>query len=149
MFLIIGFITAAFMEYMLHRYYLHQSTHSHITHHHKIFKENYEDPKQKIKDIISNPGYIFASSLLSLVVMIIFIAMNQQSAYWIYIWAVFYLLWLEGVHYLFHSPKKIWIEKTALFQSLKHHHHLHHIHFKVNYGIGSTFFDYILRTKLK
>jgi len=149
MFLIIGFITAAFMEYMLHRYYLHLATHSHITHHHKIFKENYEDPKYKIKDIVSNPGYIFVSSLLALTVTIIFLLMNQPTAFWIYIWAVFYLLWLEGVHYLFHSPKKIWIEKTALFQSLKHHHHLHHIHFKVNYGIGSTFFDYILRTKLK
>ena len=149
MFFIIGIITAAFMEYTLHRYYLHQASHSHITHHHKIFKDKYEDSSYHLKDIASHPSYVFSSSLLSLAVTLIFMTFNQEGAYFIYIWALLYLIWLEVVHYLFHSPKGLKIENLTLFKQLKHHHHLHHIHYKVNYGIGSTFYDYILRTKLK
>lgn len=148
-FLTVGYLSAAFMEYMLHRYYLHLPTHSHTTHHHKIFRYDYEDTSQTAKDIVSAPAYIFASSLLALTLTIFFMVLQPTTAYLIYLSALVYLIGLEYLHFLFHSPKKIWIEKMVLFLLLKEHHHLHHIHFNINYGIGSTLYDYILRTKLK
>lgn len=149
MFLIIGFLTAALMEYLLHRYYLHKPSHSHIVHHHKIFRKKYEDPSQKVKDIMSAPSYIFSSSLLTLITTIVWTIVSTEPAYTIYVYGLIYLIGLEYFHYLFHSPKKIWIEKTTLFQMLKEHHHLHHIHFNSNFGIGSTLFDHLLKTKFK
>ncbi len=147
MFVLLGFISAALLEYLLHRYYLHMTTHVHITKHHKIFRKQYEDPSYGYKDIVSNPGYIIASSLLALVLTIV-LSFYYKNSYIIYVTALVYLIWVEVVHYLFHSPSGYKFENLNIFQLLKEHHHQHHIRFKINYGIGSTFFDHLFRTKL-
>jgi len=146
MFILLGLLSAMVMEYFLHRIYLHNPSHAHITEHHKIFHKNYENPAYGYKDIVSKPAYVFVSSIFALLITII-LSFSFDNAYIIYTSAVLYLLWVEWVHYLFHSPKGSYIEKLTLFQSLKEHHHIHHLEFKINYGIGSSLMDYIFRTK--
>lgn len=145
---ILGYLSAALMEYLLHKIYLHKSTHPHITLHHKIFRYNYEDPNYGVKDIVSKPGYVLASSLLSVILSIVLDPYINNS-YLIFVSGMLYLIWVEYVHYLFHSPRGTLLEKLTLFKMIKEHHRAHHIQFNGNYGIGSTLFDHILRTKLK
>lgn len=146
MFILLGLLSAMLLEYLLHRYYLHQSTHAHLTEHHKIFLEQYENKSYGYKDIVSKPGYVFTSSLLALI-LTISLSFFYQGTYIIYISALVYLVWVEWTHYLFHSPSDSIIESTKVFQLLKEHHHQHHLKFKLNYGIGSTIMDHIFRSK--
>lgn len=145
---ILGYLSAALMEYFLHKIYLHKPNHSHITLHHKIFRHNYEDPNYHVKDIVSKPSYVMASSLLSLVLSVVLYPFIHDS-YLIFVSGMLYLIWVEYVHYLFHSPKGYFLEKLTLFKMIKEHHRVHHTLFNGNYGIGSTLYDHILRTKLK
>lgn len=148
--LILGLLSTALMEYLLHRYYLHKkSGHDHIRIHHKNFKgdESFENSKMNIKDIMSSPGYIFITSSLALILTITLSFSFGLISLWIYISSVVYDLWLEFAHFLFHSPKKTKFETSKFFLLLKEHHRTHHGKLKYNYGIGSTFYDYLFKTK--
>lgn len=147
--MILGIFLAALMEYLLHRIYLHQPKHGHIVEHHKIFLKQFENPQVALKDIASKPAYVFTSSLLALIAALIMMIFNPVYAVIIYVSAIFYLIWVEYSHYLFHSPKGYKLEQFTFFKILKEHHHVHHIKFNVNYGIGSSFMDIVLKTKLK
>lgn len=150
--MIIGYLVTATTEYLLHRYYLHGNTeHSHTTNHHKNFNgaETFENDLMGIKDIASNPTYIFMTSLPAFILTLFLLFSVGFNAFWIYITALVYDFWLENVHYLFHSPRHTKFEKSEMFMQLKEHHRIHHEKYKVNYGIGSTLIDHILRTKLK
>lgn len=148
----IGFIVTAITEYLLHKYYLHgNAEHSHTMNHHTILKgdETFENDQLGIKDIASNPTYIFMTSLPAFIVTLFLLFSVGANAFWIYITALIYDFWLENIHYLFHSPRNTKFEESELFMLLKEHHRAHHEKYKFNYGIGSTIIDHILRTKLK
>jgi sterol desaturase/sphingolipid hydroxylase (fatty acid hydroxylase superfamily) len=126
---------------------LHQKGHSHLLEHHKIFLKQYENSDVSYKEIVSKPGYVLASSLIALILTISLYFVYGISIISLYISALVYLVWVEYVHYLFHSPKGVWLEKIAMFKRIKEHHHIHHTDFIYNYGIGSTFTDYFFFTK--
>lgn len=148
--IITGILMASLMEYMLHKYYLHKSgEHPHIAKHHVLFhgKTTYESQDASYKDIVSNIGYIlFTWSPCGLVAIILF-PINTSYAMAFALSGVLYTVWVEFVHYLFHKPHGWWIEENRLFQNLKEHHRIHHIYFKSNYGIGASFWDYIVKTE--
>lgn len=146
MFFIIGLLSAMIMEYALHRVYLHRRDHPHLVEHHKIFLETFESNNYGFKEIVSHPGYIFISSILTLGITLLWIQYDIRGL-WIYFFGCLYLLWVEWAHYLYHRPKGYRFEKWAFFQMLKEHHHQHHLKFNKNYGIGATFIDHIARTK--
>lgn len=148
--IILGFLSTALMEYLLHRYYLHKKGgHNHIHIHHKNFKgdQSFENNKMNLKDIMSSPGYIFITSSPALILTVLFYFNFGLISLWLYFFSIAYDLWLEFVHYLFHSPKRTKFETSKFFLLLKENHRVHHEKFKYNYGIGSTFYDYIFKTK--
>lgn len=46
-----------------------------------------------------------------------------------------YYLAYEGFHYLMHKPGIPWIERSAPFRFLEHHHRLHHVHMGTNFNV--------------
>lgn len=146
--IIIGYLSAALMEFVLHKRYLHKPTHSHLTIHHHIFRKDYEDPHYRLRDVASKPSYILACASLSFLLSLLLLPFIKNS-YLIFIVAILYLVWVEWVHFLFHCPHGLKIEQLTVFQLLKEHHREHHIHYRFNYGIGSTLMDHLMRTKFK
>jgi hypothetical protein len=46
-----------------------------------------------------------------------------------------YYLAYEGFHYLMHKPSIPWIERSAPFRFIEHHHRLHHVHMGTNFNV--------------
>lgn len=145
-YLFMGYIAGSLMEYLLHRLYLHRPNHSHLKIHHVDFFKTFEDPSASFKGIASKPAYILTSSVLGLVLSLQFMFVDPY-AFIIWPASLLYLLWVEFVHYLFHSPKGLFIERFSIFTRLKSHHHQHHLRITINYGIGSSLIDHIFKTK--
>lgn len=148
--LISAYLLASFTEYMLHRYYLHkESGHPHIIGHHVTFhgKRTYENTDASYKDIVSSGWYILASLLPCLIITAITYQANTLYALIFSSVSGCYLLWVEVSHYLFHKPHKYFIERFTFFKRIKQHHKIHHTYYQTNFGIGSSFWDYLLKTK--
>jgi len=147
---ILGYLASSLVEYMLHKEYLHRDDNMHhITEHHKYYhgQQGYEQPGSAWNDIASSPAYIITNILLymPLAVLAYFVSLPFGSAFATA--AVGYTLWIEISHFWYHSPLKTFIEEISVFKKMKEHHRIHHIHYNKNYGIGSSTWDYILRTK--
>lgn len=148
--LICAYLVASLMEYILHRYYLHkESGHPHITEHHVTFhgKRTYENMDTTYKDIVSNIWYILASWLPCLLVGSAIYRINTLYGVIFTSTGGLYLIWVEVGHYLFHKPHGYFIEGFTLFKDIKEHHKIHHTYYQNNFGIGSSVWDYLLKTK--
>lgn len=147
-----SFMLCSLMEFLLHKFYLHKNNrHPHITKHHVMFygKTTYEHPDSTYKDIMSNAGYIFSSWLPSGLIGFQLYKTTPTLGCLFATTGLLYLLWVEGAHYLFHKPHHFFIENRKFFKALKEHHRLHHIFYQSNFGIGSSVWDLILKTKKK
>jgi len=148
--IISAYLLASLMEYVLHRYYLHkESGHPHITEHHVTFhgRSTYENMDTSYKDIVSNIWYILASWLPCLLISALFYSLNSYYAIIFSLTSAIYLTWVEVGHYLFHKPHDYFIERFSFFKLIKEHHKIHHTYYQSNFGIGSSVWDYLLKTK--
>lgn len=145
-----SFMLCALMEFIMHKFYLHKdSGHPHISKHHVMFhgKTTYEHADASYKDIVSNFGYIFFSWLpCGLIGFQLFRVSPQLGSLFASIGAL-YLIWVESAHYFFHKPHQLFFEDIGVFKKLKEHHRIHHIYYKTNFGIGSSVWDRLLKTK--
>lgn len=150
--IITGLGASSLVEYLLHRYYLHRSPQeAHITKHHKNFNGeiSYSQKNAKKDDIASSKIYLSVNVALYLPLGYAFFKASPLLGALFLVSALTYTFWIEYVHLLFHRPGGKHIEETDLFKAIKEHHRIHHIHYRINYGIGSDWWDRILMTKKK
>lgn len=149
---IISFLSISLIEYMLHRYYLHIPTHSHIVHHHIIFNSNNNDFYQedsKFLDISSSFSYLFIMIMLSTILIFPIYTHFKQNILISLTIMLFYTIWTELLHYLFHKNYKGILSNNILYKNLEMHHLIHHGRYNSNFGIGSSHIDYLFNTKYK
>lgn len=149
---LLGLGASSLVEYLLHRFFLHRTPEEpHIQQHHRLFNGNtsYASKNASFSDIASSPAYLAANFIL-----------YAPAGGWLFfirpLWGIVFFLaaagytfWVEYAHLLFHRPAGKPIEKTALFRAVKEHHRIHHVYYKINYGIGATWWDHVLKTRKK
>ena len=148
--LVAGLGASSLVEYLLHRYYLHRSPKDpHILKHHKDFngQSSYSQIDAKKADIVSSKLYLAVNAALYFPLGYAFFQINHSFAIIFLTSAMCYTIWIEYVHLLFHRPAGQRIEETAFFKKIKEHHRIHHIRYRVNYGIGSDWWDRVFKTK--
>ncbi len=146
---LLGLLIAMFMEYLLHRYYLHfTGKHTHIVKHHVLFRgdKSYSILDSKYNDIVSGLSYIIVNMMPNMLMAWYLWSSSKMAASALLTCGIVYTIWIESAHYLFHHPMDYAIEKNAYFLRLKEHHRIHHVVFRNNYGIGSTLIDHLFKT---
>lgn len=143
---ILGVALSSFVEYMLHRFYLHQPRHTHLTIHHMEYKQKTFTRDVAFTDVASSIPYILSNMLLYGVVFIIIGWIDLQFSIVGFVTGVGYTVWIEWIHYEFHSSNERFYKKHSWFKTLKKHHYEHHSVFKENFNIGSRWWDIILKT---
>ena len=144
--IIFGILAASFVEYILHRIYLHQPKHDHLLKHHKEYLGDSFTRGVTFTDVASSPGYILSNILIYSIIIALIYLFNPIFALLSLVSAVIYTLWVEAVHYEYHSIKKKWFKKSRIFKGLKKHHYKHHQLFNKNFNIGSRIWDVLLKT---
>lgn len=148
--IISAFLYSSFVEYYLHRFLLHRSYEmDHIKNHHRIFHgiKSYEAEDAKSEDILLDVKGIALNGVLYLLPSALIFGRNRTFGVLFLVVCFLYNLWEECVHLYSHKTAKVFLEKLQVFKKLKEHHRVHHYIYNSNYGIGSTFWDVIFRTK--
>lgn len=148
--IISAFLYASLVEYCLHRFVQHHSYEmDHIKEHHRIFHgiKSYEDKDAKSEDILSDFRGILLNIILYLLPAAIIFIQNKIFGVVFLVVCSLYNLWEECVHLYSHKSSNIFLGKFFIFKRLKEHHKVHHYIYNSNYGIGSTFWDIVFRTK--
>lgn len=154
MFLLIAVISAllysSLVEYCLHRFILHRSyEQDHVKNHHRIFHglKSYEFEDINTDDVLSSVTEIFRNVVLYLPpTLIIFLQSKYFGALFLVV-CLFYNFWEELVHLNFHRSRDGLLSKLKVFDNLKEHHRVHHYIYNSNYGIGTSFWDSVFKTK--
>jgi sterol desaturase/sphingolipid hydroxylase (fatty acid hydroxylase superfamily) len=144
--IIFGIFVSSFVEYLLHRFYLHRPLHDHLAKHHKEYLGDSFTREVSFQDVASSLGYILSNILIYSIIIALIFLFNPNFAFFSLISAVIYTLWVEFIHYEYHSIKKKWFKDTRIFKFLKKHHYYHHQVFNKNYNIGSRIWDVLLKT---
>lgn len=145
-------MAVSLLEYLMHRYYLHIKTHSHIIYHHKVFNtktNNFYNTESDFKSIASSFAYLTSMAVLTTMILfpaLIYFKLNLLVSFII---IVLYILWTEVLHFFFHTKHISFISETFIYKNLENHHKIHHSSYNTNFGIGSTQIDYIFNTKFK
>jgi sterol desaturase/sphingolipid hydroxylase (fatty acid hydroxylase superfamily) len=141
---------SSLIEYCLHRYILHRSyEEDHIKSHHKTFhgQKSYEIKDFDAYEIISDAKEIFRNIVLYLPLAVIIFNFKSLGGIIFFLACVVYSLWSEYLHLSFHKSTGGIFKGLGLFKKLKEHHRIHHYVYNSNYGIGSSFWDKVFRTK--
>lgn len=135
-FLAIGLSSWIILEYVMHRFVLHNEP-MNITHeyHHK-------NPKDKEKIVISPFISIPVSILYCIIAYLIFGLQGMILSFFSFFTG--YVIY-ELIHYYIHYS----VCKNPLIKYLRKHHFLHHYKYdNKNFGVTSPICDYIFRTKI-
>jgi sterol desaturase/sphingolipid hydroxylase (fatty acid hydroxylase superfamily) len=145
--IILGFLSSSFVEYCLHRFYLHGSPNSsHVIKHHKQFiGESFEQHEADIKKITSKWSYVLSNILCYTPLSYVFFIKNFIAGILYLLTGIFYTLWVEYAHLHYHRSGWDKIGRLIIFKRLKQHHVLHHDHMNTNFGVGSVVWDKILK----
>ena len=141
---------SSLVEYCLHRFILHRSYKAeHVKEHHRIFHglKSYELEKAKTSDILSSFWEILRNVCLYLPpTLLVFIKSRGLGIIFLSV-CILYNAWEEVLHLYFHKKTNIFIVKFKVFKTLKEHHRIHHCIYNSNYGIGTSFWDIVFKTK--
>jgi len=148
--IISALLYSSLVEYCIHRFVQHSSYEKkHIKEHHRIFHgiKSYEAEDGKPEDIISG----FKDNLeIGIVYLLPAVMLFNQNIIYLLLFVVvcfLYNFWGERVHLYSHISKNGFIERLEVFKKLKEHHRVHHYIYYSNYGVGTTFWDRVFRTK--
>jgi len=147
-----GLIVSAFVEYSLHKFFLHREGNIHLLEHHRKFKpqENTFTCKDfELGEVFSGLKYLLANFLLYLPIGILLGIYSLELGLVFLISGILYTFWIEVVHYHFHHVRGIKYERFKLFAYLKTNHKIHHALYNFNFGIGSSIWDILLGTRRK
>lgn len=148
--IVLGFLYSSLIEYCLHRFLLHNSyEQEHVKVHHKVFHgiDSYELEVVDKETVLSSLGEILRNIILYLPLAIGIFINNKFLGVLFLIVCIIYNMWEEFVHYYFHKKdEELFVLKLRLFKRLKEHHRVHHYMYGYNFGIGTRFWDVILKT---
>ena len=147
--LILGILIASFVEYSLHKIYLHKNEHDHLLVHHKQYLGDSFVQDVKFKDVASSLGYILSNILIIAIICIPIYLYNNYLMYLTLLFSSLYIVWVEWIHFMFHSSKNYFFKKYKIFKNLRNHHYIHHQVFNKNFNIGSNIWDKFLKTLKK
>jgi len=144
-----GYLASSLTEYALHRFYLHRNAENdHIRKHHSQFNGiSFQQPNADKKDIVSATGYILVNILIYLPLGAFFFILNPLSGFIFMLVGISYTIWVEMAHLRFHKPGKRTFERFKSFLKLKENHYKHHHKYVIRFGIGSLFWDKIMKSK--
>lgn len=145
-----AFLYASLIEYCLHRFVQHRSYEmDHIKNHHRIFHgvKSYEAEDAKSGDILLDATGLLLNAVLYVLPAVIVFMQNKGLSVLFFVICFLYNLWEECIHFYSHKNSNIFLEKLELFKRLKEHHRVHHYIYNSNYGIGSTLWDVVFRTR--
>lgn len=148
--IILALLYSSFVEYCLHRFLLHSSyEHEHIKIHHKLYHglESYELEQVDKFTILSGFWEIMRNVLLYLPAALLIAVNSLKYGILFFIVCLIYNGWEELLHFYFHKKSEVFLERLKLFKALKEHHKVHHYMYQYNFGIGSSFWDIIFKTK--
>jgi sterol desaturase/sphingolipid hydroxylase (fatty acid hydroxylase superfamily) len=150
--IILSLLISSFVEYCLHRFLLHSSyEQSHIKDHHRIFHgiKSYELKEVNADEILSDWKEMLLKISPMIPISILIFVNNMPLGILFILVSILYSLWSEYLHLSFHRSNTIFFARYEFFKKLKEHHRVHHYIYSTNYGIGTTFWDIVLKTKKK
>ncbi|MBM7556420.1 sterol desaturase family protein [Halanaerobacter jeridensis] len=151
MIIIIAYLYATFIEYCVHRFYIHDLiSHQHSEEHHQEFDSNkirFRDNEANPEDVLATFDYLILQVICASPGIILLWWTNRFNALLVLAVILIYIVWTEIIHLHFHWPTQAIIEKNNLFKTLQWHHKIHHRNQKNNFGIGSELWDYLFSTK--
>jgi hypothetical protein len=150
---LITMVYGSFAEYVIHRWLMHHpfgrmAFRNHMKHHQESHPidgfynpdDTYrvgETSKMPIVWVFHLPMYVAAYTLGGV-----------WAAWGASIGAAAYLLAYEGIHFLIHTPRGYWIERTRWFKAVCEYHRAHHLRPKKCYNIVCWIADFCFRTLL-
>jgi sterol desaturase/sphingolipid hydroxylase (fatty acid hydroxylase superfamily) len=117
--------------------------------HHKVFHgiKSYQLDEINRGDVLLNTEELMRNALFYLVPAIPIFMLNKTLGIVFFSVSFLYNVWEEFVHLNFHKKTDIFIVNLKFFQNLKEHHRVHHYIYNSNFGIGTSFWDIMFRTK--
>ncbi|ERI94418.1 fatty acid hydroxylase family protein [Clostridiales bacterium oral taxon 876 str. F0540] len=147
---ILAFLYASLVEYCLHRFVQHRTYEiDHIKNHHRLFHgvKSYQIKEAKSEDILLDAKGILTNIVLYVIPSAVLFMQSKIYGILFLIVCLIYNVWEECVHFYSHKITNTFLEQNRLFKRLKEHHRVHHYIYNSNYGIGSTIWDIVFRTK--
>jgi sterol desaturase/sphingolipid hydroxylase (fatty acid hydroxylase superfamily) len=108
---------------------------------------SYETQDAKAEDILLDIKGVALNIILYLIPAAFVFTKSKTLGILFFIVCLLYNLWEECVHLYSHKSSNIFLKKLGFFTRLKEHHRVHHYIYNSNYGIGSTLWDVVFRTK--
>ncbi|HEU5311364.1 MAG TPA: hypothetical protein VFV24_07915 [Candidatus Eisenbacteria bacterium] len=162
--LVAGIVQGSFFEWAFHRFWLHRpwlpkdcfTTHTLI--HHQLckfedtFHVTHEEQHEALHFAWWGGPTLIAIGLAPWVLLSWGLhASGVTLPYVAYLVAfsvasVLYYIGYEGFHYLMHKPMLPFIERSRVFQFLKRHHRIHHVHMNRNLNVLVPLADLVLGT---
>jgi len=131
MFFVAGFFLLGLIEYAVHRWVFHNpktpAFQKHMQHH--------GDPKR----LLALPWFVSTSTLVCLWGLFCLL-IGREFASFLVAGMVLGYLYYGLVHHLQHQLPGFWKKRTA-------YHEIHHKHPNINYGVTTSFWDVVFRTK--
>jgi sterol desaturase/sphingolipid hydroxylase (fatty acid hydroxylase superfamily) len=153
---------ASLSVYISHRYHQHRVIGGlaflhkfHTVEHHALFNEIKMIQEQR-KDLYM---ILFPPSIAAFLILIFYpfigylmsLLFYSRVAWLYYLVACSYYLVYEFVHFVCHQPENSFLRKLPVLKYLAAHHQKHHnrrLMGQANFGIVTTFWDYMFKTKV-
>ena len=133
LYLILGLISWMFVEYLIHRFWLHNDEPEHSLHH--------REPSSKEKLFISPT---FSALVLLPYAALAFFILPGPGSFFATLGLSLGYVFYEYVHYTAHHGKT----RNPIMRYLKKHHAKHHfVNEGTNFGVTSPILDYVFATK--
>ncbi len=161
---LLAVIQSSFFEWAFHRYWLHRpwlpkdcfTTHTLIHHQLCKFEDTFHVTEEEQHEALSfvwwggpvliavsvAPWALLACSLWFMGVMLPYVPFLVTFAAVVSLYYVGY----ESLHFLMHKPLFPFVERSRLFQFIKRHHRIHHVHMNRNLNVLLPLADLVLGT---
>jgi len=160
----VGVVQSSFFEWAFHRYWLHrpwlpkECFTQHALIHHQLckFDDTFHVVEEEQHEALSfqwwgGPVLVAANTALWALIALALRAMGAELPYLAFLITFAatmsaYYAGYEGLHFLMHKPSFPFIERSRLFQFIKRHHRIHHVHMNRNLNVLLPLADLVLGT---
>ena len=162
--LVAGIVQGSFFEWAFHRFWLHRpwlpkdcfTTHTLVHHQLCKFEDTFHVTHEEQHEALhfawwGGPTLIAIGLAPWVLLSWVLHASGVTLPYVAYlvsfsVASVLYYIGYEGFHYLMHKPMLPFIERSRVFQFLKRHHRIHHVHMNRNLNVLVPLADLVLGT---
>jgi hypothetical protein len=160
----VGVVQSSFFEWAFHRYWLHrpwlpkECFTQHALIHHQLckFDDTFHVVEEEQHEALSfqwwgGPLLVAINTALWALVALALRAMGVELPYLAFVITFAatmsaYYAGYESLHFLMHKPSFPFIERSRLFQFIKRHHRIHHVHMNRNLNVLLPLADLVLGT---